>query len=100
MELLKKRLDRSGFSNILFFVVTPASKLPENSVENNIEIRTWKEISKNTVGQNYIWGIEETQLNNQTENKEKGIIFLRDAPELGIWEHFRASRDEVVVLDR
>ncbi|XP_076301850.1 uncharacterized protein LOC143219945 [Lasioglossum baleicum] len=100
LELLKKRLDRSGFSNILFFVVTPSSNLPENSVENNIEIRTWKEISKNSVGQKYIWGIDETQLNNQTENKERGIIFLRDAPELGIWEHFRASRDEVVVLDR
>ncbi|XP_076380512.1 uncharacterized protein LOC117230119 isoform X5 [Megalopta genalis] len=100
LELLKKRLERSGFLDILFFVVAPSSNLPENSVENNIEIRTWKEISKNMVGQEYIWGVEETQPNDQEKNKGKGIVFLRDTPELGIWHHFRASRDEVVVLDR
>ncbi|XP_078050400.1 uncharacterized protein LOC144476937 [Augochlora pura] len=100
LELLKKRLERSGFLNILFFVVAPSSNLPENSVENNIEIRTWKEISKNMFSQEYLWGTEETQPNDQAKIKENGIVFLRDTPEIGIWDYFRASRDEVVVLDR
>ncbi|XP_031840176.1 uncharacterized protein LOC116430336 isoform X1 [Nomia melanderi] len=99
-ELLNKRLEKSGFTGILFFVVTPSSSLPETSMENDVEARTWKEISKNMLEQEYIWGTEESQFYKLAKNNEKRLVFFRDTPELGIMEHFRASRDEVVVLDR
>ncbi|XP_076231318.1 uncharacterized protein LOC143177330 [Calliopsis andreniformis] len=100
LELLKKRLAKSGFRDILFFVVTPPSSLPEDDAENNIEIKAWKEISKNILQPEYFWNSEETPFNEVSKNNDKGIIFLQDTPELGIWQHFRGSKDEVVIIDR
>lgn len=96
---MKKRLDKSGFSNILFFMVTPPSDLPEDSTENNIEIKAWREISKNIQESEYFFDLEES-LFADVENKKKDIIFLQDTSELGIWKSFHASKDEVIIIDR
>ncbi|XP_076181659.1 uncharacterized protein LOC143153905 [Ptiloglossa arizonensis] len=97
LELLKKQLERSNFSNIMFFVVTPPTHLPEDSLET----KTWKDISrKNIVQPESFW--EGTQSEDQAKSSRKGfkIIFLRDTPDLGIWENFHAFKDEVAVIDR
>ncbi|XP_071859634.1 uncharacterized protein isoform X1 [Bombus fervidus] len=99
LGLLKKRLDKSDFSNILFFMVTPPSDLPEDSTENNIEIKAWREISKNIQDSEYFLDLEES-LFADVENKKRDIIFLQDTSELGIWRSFRASKDEVIIIDR
>ncbi|KAK1119847.1 hypothetical protein K0M31_012925 [Melipona bicolor] len=99
LGLLKKRLEKSGFSNILFFTVTPPSDLLEDSTENNIEIKAWREISKNTQEFEYSLDSVET-LFGDIKEKRKGIILLQDTSELGIWKSFHASKDEVVIIDR
>ncbi|XP_017761710.1 PREDICTED: uncharacterized protein LOC108551876 [Eufriesea mexicana] len=68
-------------------------------MENNVEIKTWREISKNMQGSEYFLG-EEGTLFSDLARKKKGIIFLQDSSELGIWKSFRASRNEVVIIDR
>ncbi|KZC10085.1 Selenoprotein Pb [Dufourea novaeangliae] len=100
LDLLKKRLERSGFTDIVFFIVIPSSNLPENTMENNVEIKTWKRISMNMVEPEYILGTDETQFNDLARNSKKDILCVQDTPDLGIWERFRASKDEVVVVDR
>ncbi|XP_043252291.1 uncharacterized protein LOC122397272 [Colletes gigas] len=99
LELLKNRLEKSNFSNILFFVVAPPLELPED----DLEMKTWKDISKkNLVESELFWAAKETQSDDLGENNGKGskIIFLQDNRELGIWENFHAYKDEVAVLDR
>ncbi|CAD1478961.1 unnamed protein product [Heterotrigona itama] len=96
---LKNRLEKSGFSNIFFFMVTPPSDLLEDSTENNIEIKAWREISKNTQEFEYSLDSVET-LFGDMKKKKKGIILLEDTSELGIWKSFHASKDEVVIIDR
>lgn len=81
----------------MFFVVTPPTHLPEDSLET----KTWKDISrKNIVQPESFW--EGTQSEDQAKSSRKGfkIIFLRDTPDLGIWENFHAFKDEVAVIDR
>ncbi|XP_017880708.1 uncharacterized protein LOC108625307 isoform X2 [Ceratina calcarata] len=99
LELLKKRLEKSGFSNISFFVVTPSSYLLKDSTESSLEIKAWKEVSKNMMESEYFLDTEEA-LFNDPSRKENEIVFLRDDGELGIWEDFRAAKDEVAIIDR
>lgn len=99
MELLQKRLEKSGFSNILFFVVTPPPNIPEDGAENDVEIKTWREISKNMLESENFLDAREVLFNNAIEN-EKNITYIQDTHELGIWENFHASKDEVVIVDR
>ncbi|XP_054004796.1 TNF receptor-associated factor family protein DDB_G0272098-like [Hylaeus anthracinus] len=99
LEMLKKRLDRSNFTDILFFVVSPPTNLPEDSSE----IKAWKDISKSDVTKSEsFWGAEETHFDDfakSSENSSK-MIFLQDTFELGIWQNFHAFKDEVAVIDR
>ncbi|XP_076633412.1 uncharacterized protein LOC143347786 isoform X2 [Colletes latitarsis] len=98
LELLKNRLEKSNFSNILFFVVAPPVELPED----NLEMKTWKDISKkNLVESESFWDAKETQSDDLGENSEKAskIIFIQDTHELGIWKNFHAYKDEMAVLD-
>lgn len=80
--------------------MTPPSGLPEDDAENEIEIRAWKEIAKNPLTQEYFWGADEAPNNELEGNNDNGIILLRDTPKLRIWERFRVSKDEVLIVDR
>ncbi|CAL7944614.1 unnamed protein product [Xylocopa violacea] len=97
LELLKKRLEKSGFSNILFFVVMPPLNFPEDSLENDAEIIAWKEIS-NSIPE-YFLSVDDTLFNSFAKQKN-GVTFLQDTNELGIWESFHAAKDEIVIIDR
>ncbi|KOC69724.1 Selenoprotein Pa [Habropoda laboriosa] len=99
LEMLQKKFEKSGFTNILFFVVTPLSDISEDNMENNVEVKAWREISRNRQKSEYYLATEGILLNEFTRKKES-VIFLRDSPELRIWESFHASKDEVVVVDR
>lgn len=80
-------------------MVTPPSDLLEDSTENNIEIKAWREISKNT--QEFEYSVDSVEtLFGDIKKKRKGIILLQDTSELGIWKSFHASKDEVVIIDR
>ncbi|XP_076749116.1 uncharacterized protein LOC143422403 isoform X2 [Xylocopa sonorina] len=97
LELLKKRLEKSGFLDILFFVVMPPLNFPEESLENDAEIIAWKEISNNIP--EYFLGVDDT-LFTEFAKQKNGVTFLQDTNELGIWESFRAAKDEIVIIDR
>ncbi|XP_034194447.1 uncharacterized protein LOC117610773 isoform X2 [Osmia lignaria lignaria] len=99
LKLLKRRLDKSGFTNILFFCVAPPSGLPEGNTENSVEIKTWREISKNVWKSEYLFDIDQRVLDDSTKSKYD-IIFIQDNLKLRIWENFRALKDEVVIIDR
>lgn len=97
--MLKKRFEKAGYRNILFFVVTPPAGLSDDAAEDSMEVKAWKEISKNILEPEYFWGAEEA-VNDLAKTSEQGVIFLQDSPEFSIWKSFRASKDEVVVVDR
>ncbi|XP_003705864.2 uncharacterized protein LOC100876843 isoform X1 [Megachile rotundata] len=97
LKLLKERLVKAGFTDILFFAVTPPPDLPENTSGNRIEIRTWKEMSKILWRSEYSAYLDETVFNDKDDKND--IIVLQDTPELNIWENFRALKDEVIIVD-
>lgn len=99
LELLKKQLEKSGFSNILLFMVARPSDLPEDDTENSMEIKAWLEISKNIQESEHFLSLDKMIFSDVAKEK-KGIIFLQDTFELGIWKSFRASKDEVIIIDR
>ncbi|XP_006608780.2 uncharacterized protein LOC102676892 isoform X2 [Apis dorsata] len=98
LELLKKQLEKSGFSNILLFMVARPSDLPEDDTENSMEIKAWLEISKNIQESEHFLSLDKMIFSDVAKEK-KGIIFLQDTFELGIWKSFRASKDEVIIID-
>ncbi|CAK9805284.1 Selenoprotein Pb [Anthophora plagiata] len=97
--MLKKKFEKSGFTNILFFAVTPISDISEDNMENNVEVKAWREIFKHRHESEYRLATEETFFNEVSKSQEN-LIFIQDNPQLNIWENFHASKDEVVIVDR
>ncbi|CAK9805286.1 Selenoprotein Pb [Anthophora plagiata] len=99
LKMLKKKFEKSGFTNILFFAVTPISDISEDNMENNVEVKAWREIFKHRHESEYRLATEETFFNEVSKSQEN-LIFIQDNPQLNIWENFHASKDEVVIVDR
>lgn len=92
LKQLNSRLRKSGFLDIRFFVIAPPPDLPEDKTEDDYESETWQALAMT---------YEEDILNIDdffTMESDPEMIFLQD--ELRIWEKFRASKDQVVVIDR
>ncbi|CAK9810355.1 Selenoprotein Pb [Anthophora quadrimaculata] len=98
LKMLKKKFEKSGFTNILFFAVTPISVISEDNVENNVEVKAWREIFKHRHESEYRLATEVTF--NEVSKSQEDLIFIQDNPELKIWKNFHASKDEVVIVDR
>ncbi|XP_029177029.1 probable serine/threonine-protein kinase DDB_G0282963 [Nylanderia fulva] len=92
LKLLSSRLRKSGFPDIRFFVIAPLHDLTEDKTEDDDEIETWREIAA-------MFG-EDPDINDflTTKDNEPEIIYLED--EFRIWERFRASKNQVVIIDR
>ncbi|XP_011871383.1 PREDICTED: uncharacterized protein LOC105563963 isoform X2 [Vollenhovia emeryi] len=95
LELLSSRFRKSGFPDIRFFAISPASDSSaenERSEEDLDEIEAWRAIGAK----------HEDSLAGHDFLRSNGseIILLQDDPQSRMWERFRASRDQVVVIDR
>ncbi|CAK9825357.1 Selenoprotein Pb [Anthophora retusa] len=99
LKMLKKKFEKSGFTNILFFAVTPISVISEDNVENNVEVKAWREIFKHRHESEYRLATEVT-FSNEVSKSQEDLIFIQDNPQLKIWKNFHASKDEVVIVDR
>lgn len=94
LEMLSSRLRKSGFPDIRFFVISPSSDSTENeSSEDDLEIEAWREIGAKHEMDNFV--DDDFLRVNETE-----ITFLRDDSQSRVWRKFRASRDQVVIIDR
>ncbi|KAG7203367.1 hypothetical protein KM043_013442 [Ampulex compressa] len=98
LKLLKTRLEKSGFADIWFFVVTAPIDLPEEKLVDDMEIDAWNEISAQE-SENLL-NTAEKAIYDFSSNEESQIIYIQDTPQLRIWEHFHASKDQIVVMDR
>lgn len=94
LESLSTRLRKSGFPDVRFFVIAPPPDLTEDKTEDDYEIEVWRKITAT-------YEIEEfANTNLFFEDSESEVIFIQDDPQFRIWERFRASKDQVVVIDR
>lgn len=85
---------KSGFPDVRFFVIAPPPDLTEDKTEDDYEIEVWRKITAT-------YEIEEfANTNLFFEDSESEVIFIQDDPQFRIWERFRASKDQVVVIDR
>ncbi|XP_029678611.1 uncharacterized protein LOC115244807 [Formica exsecta] len=95
LKLLSSRLRKSGFTDIRFFVIAPPPDLTEDKTEDNYEIEAWRKIAAM---------YETKDLANANDllfqDSRPEIIFFQDGPQYRTWEKFRASKDQVVVIDR
>lgn len=94
LKLLSLRLRKSGFPDIRFFVIAPPSDLKEDKTEDDYEIEVWRKITATYETEEFI------NTNLFLTDNEPEIIFLQDDPQFRIWEKFRASKDQVVIIDR
>lgn len=92
--MLSSRLRKSGFPDIRFFVISPSSDSTENeSSEDDLEIEAWREIGAKHEMDSFV--DDDFLRVNETE-----ITFLRDDSQSRMWKKFRASRDQVIIIDR
>lgn len=77
-------------------MITPPPDLVEDKSENEIEIEAWREIAAMPETKHILMNAGDHLL------KDSGpeMIYLQDDPRLRVWERFRASKDQVVVIDR
>jgi len=93
LELLSSRLRKSGFPDVRFFVISPFSDSRENErSENDLEIEVWQEIGAKYEIENFV---DDVRRGNRSE-----IIILQDDPQSRMWERFRASREQAIIIDR
>ncbi|XP_050459199.1 uncharacterized protein LOC126855513 [Cataglyphis hispanica] len=95
LKLLSSRLRKSGFTNIRFFVIAPPPDLIEDKTEDDYEIEAWRKISAT-------YEMEDVNANENLlfKDSRSEIIFFQDDPQYRTWEKFRASKDQVVIIDR
>lgn len=94
LRLLNARLWKSGFSDISFFVIVPPPNFTTDKTENDIEIEAWRDISMHEP-ENL------TNVNDHFFKDDKSeLIFVQDDTQTRMWESFRASKDQIVVIDR
>ncbi|XP_012529986.1 uncharacterized protein LOC105833090 [Monomorium pharaonis] len=94
LEMLSSRLRKSGFPDIRFFVISPSPGSTENeSSEDELEIEAWRDI-----------GAKHSEMDSFADDflrvNETKITFLQDDSRSRIWEKFRASRDQMIIIDR
>lgn len=65
----------------------------ERSEELDVELETWREIEAKHEMESFV--SHDLFRGNGSE-----ITFLRDDPPMFLWERFRASRDQVIIIDR
>jgi len=93
LELLSSRLRRSGFPDVRFFVISPFSDSRENErSENDLEVEVWQEIGAK-------YEIENLEDDVRRGNRSE-ITILQDDPQSRMWERFRASREQAIIIDR
>ncbi|XP_012216128.1 uncharacterized protein [Linepithema humile] len=95
LQLLSSRLRKSGFPDIRFFVITPPPDLMEDKSENEIEIEAWRDIAAMSETRHIVNAKDQLLKDDGPE-----MINLQDGPRFRMWERFRASKDQVVVIDR
>ncbi|RLU26421.1 hypothetical protein DMN91_000215, partial [Ooceraea biroi] len=96
LNVLSSRMRKSGFPDIRFFAISPPPDLTQDDTEDDEEIEAWRQIAT-------MFPDTENFVNINADIFKEGnseIIFLRDGPQLQIWKTFRASKDQVVVIDR
>ncbi|KMQ90990.1 flocculation protein flo11-like isoform x2 protein [Lasius niger] len=96
LKLLSTRLRKSGFPDIRFFVIAPPPDLTEDRSEDDYEIEAWRKIAATYETREDLVNADELLF----KDSEQEMIFLQDDPQLRMWEKFRASKDQVVVIDR
>jgi len=73
-------------------VISPFSDSRENErSEDDLEIEVWQEIGAKYEIENF----DDVHRGNRSE-----IIILQDDPQSRIWERFRASREQAIIIDR
>lgn len=85
---------KSGFPDVRFFAISPSSDSMENeSSEEDLEIETWREIEAKHEMESFV---------NRDFLREDGseITYLQDDPRSSLWKRFRASKDQVIIIDR
>ncbi|XP_066591160.1 uncharacterized protein [Prorops nasuta] len=99
LKLLKERLEKNGFTDILFFVVAAPPDFLPDTLEEEIEKAAWKEISM--LEQRELQDMDEKWIHKALKDSDPTeLLVLHDNPELRIWEKFHASRDQILVIDR
>ncbi|XP_072749162.1 uncharacterized protein [Anoplolepis gracilipes] len=95
LKLLSSRLWRSSFPDIRFFMITPPSDLTEDKNQDEKEIEMWQNITEKYETEDFVNA-------DDLLSKDSGpeIVIFQDNSQFGIWEKFRASKDQVVVIDR
>ncbi|KAL0114989.1 hypothetical protein PUN28_010510 [Cardiocondyla obscurior] len=95
LELLSFRLRKSGFPDIRFFMISPFGGSPtkHERSDENVEIEAWREIEAR--GE-----MDDFMTVNFFKNDRSEITILWDNPRSRLWERFRASKDQVIIIDR
>ncbi|XP_044020330.1 uncharacterized protein LOC122860544 [Aphidius gifuensis] len=96
LKQLKDRLEKSGFPDALFFVITPMS-IDNNKDDNNIEAEAWENVSPDEAME-----ISSGLLNYKPieEIIPSDMILIKDNDELNIWKKLKGTRDQIMVIDR
>lgn len=77
-------------------MISPPPDLTQDKTEIEDEIEAWRRIATSFPD------IEDFVNSNVhvLREDESEIIFLQDGPQFRMWKKFRASRDQVIVIDR
>lgn len=76
-------------------MIAPPPDLIEDKTKDDYEIEAWRKISATYEMEDIVNANDFLFKDSRSE-----IIFFQDDPQYRTWEKFRASKDQVVIIDR